>query len=507
MFSKVLIANRGEIAVRVIRACRELGIHSVAVYSDADARAPHVREADEAVHVGPSPSAESYLRGERLIEAAHRTGAEAIHPGYGFLSEREWFSRAVRDAGLVFVGPPPEAIAAMGSKTAARQLAIKAGVPVVPGTTEPLRDEAEAREIAHRFGYPVLLKAAAGGGGKGMRVVREASALGASLETARREAKAAFGDDAVYVEKYIVGPRHVEIQVLGDTHGTMLSLNERECSVQRRHQKMIEEAPSVAVTPELRRRMGETAVRAAKAAGYVNAGTCEFLLDRDGDFYFLEMNTRLQVEHPVTEFVTGIDLVQWQIRVAAGEALAFRQEDIVPRGWAIECRITSEDPANGFLPSTGTVSYLRVPSGPGVRWDGGIETGSEVGLHYDPMLAKLIVYAANRELAIDRMHRALLELTIDGIESSRDFHLRVMEDEEFRAGAIEIQWLERRLESLVGRKPPSETTRLAALVAALIADGDRHTPRLNNGASNGNEVSPTPTADAWTRVARLEALR
>jgi len=362
MFTKILVANRGEIALRVIRACREMGIASVAVYSDADTRAPHVREADEAVHIGPAPSSQSYLKGDVIIEAAKRTGAQAIHPGYGFLSEREWFAKAVRDAGLVFIGPPAEAIAAMGSKVAARQLAIAADVPVVPGTTEALRDAAEAVGIAERFGYPVLLKAAAGGGGKGMRIVREPAEMSDALDSARREAKNAFGDDAVYVEKYVVGPRHVEIQVLGDTHGNMVSLLERECSVQRRHQKMIEEAPSVAVTPELRRRMGETAVRAAKAAGYVNAGTCEFLLDRDGNFYFLEMNTRLQVEHPVTEFVTGIDLVQWQIRVAAGEPLPFRQDDIVPRGWAIECRITSEDPANGFLPSTGTVSYLRLPS-------------------------------------------------------------------------------------------------------------------------------------------------
>ncbi|HEX3866164.1 MAG TPA: biotin carboxylase N-terminal domain-containing protein, partial [Gemmatimonadaceae bacterium] len=308
MFKKILIANRGEIALRVVRACRELGVGSVAVYSDADARAPHVREADEAVHIGASPSSESYLKGERIINAARSVGAEAIHPGYGFLSEREWFARAVRDAGLAFIGPPAEAIAAMGSKTAARTLAIAANVPVVPGTTEALADAAEARAIADRFGYPVLLKAAAGGGGKGMRVVREAREMETSLDAARREAKNAFGDDAVYVEKYIVGPRHVEIQVLGDHHGTMLSLNERECSVQRRHQKMIEEAPSVAVSPELRRTMGLTAVRAAQAAGYTNAGTCEFLLDRDGAFYFLEMNTRLQVEHPVTEFVTGIDL-------------------------------------------------------------------------------------------------------------------------------------------------------------------------------------------------------
>ncbi|NUQ20417.1 MAG: acetyl-CoA carboxylase biotin carboxylase subunit, partial [Gemmatimonadaceae bacterium] len=421
MFSKVLVANRGEIALRVIRACRELGVRTVAVYSEADAGAPHVREADEAVLIGSPPSSESYLKGERIIEAAKRTGAEAIHPGYGFLSEREWFARAVRDAGLVFVGPPAEAIAATGSKTAARQLAIAANVPVVPGTTEALRDAAEAAEVANRYGYPVLLKAAAGGGGKGMRVVREERELSPSLDAARREAKSSFGDDAVYVEKYVEGPRHVEIQVLGDAHGKMLSLGERECSVQRRHQKMIEEAPSVAVSPALRREMGDAAVRFATAAGYVNAGTCEFLLDRDGKFYFLEMNTRVQVEHPVTELVTGIDIVQWQLRIASGEKLPFVQADIAPRGWAIECRITSEDPANGFLPSTGRISYLHVPGGPGVRWDGGIETGSEVGLFYDPMLAKLIVWAETREAAIARMHRALLELTIEGVDSSRDF--------------------------------------------------------------------------------------
>jgi acetyl-CoA carboxylase biotin carboxylase subunit len=505
MFSKVLIANRGEIALRIVRACHELGARAVAVYSDVDARAPHVREADEALAIGPAPSTESYLRGERIIDAALRSGAEAIHPGYGFLSEREWFARAVRDAGLEFIGPPAEAIAAMGSKTAARQLAIRTGVPVVPGTTEPLRDEAEGREVADRFGYPVLLKAAAGGGGKGMRVVREAGALGSSLETARREAKAAFGDDAVYVEKYIVGPRHVEIQVLGDTHGTMLSLNERECSVQRRHQKMIEEAPSVAVTPELRRRMGETAVRAASAAGYVNAGTCEFLLDADGNFYFLEMNTRLQVEHPVTELVTGIDIVQWQLRVAAGERLPFAQSEIVPRGWAMECRITSEDPANGFLPSTGRVRYLHLPAGPGVRWDGGIEIGSEITLHYDPMLAKLIVWAPTRELAIERMHRALSELVIDGVETSRDFHLRVMEDDDFQRGAIEIQWLERRLPSLLEVLPSDETRRIAAIAAALLVDRDRSVPRL---AESGSTVASTESPmQSWKRAGRLESQR
>jgi acetyl-CoA carboxylase biotin carboxylase subunit len=513
MFAKVLVANRGEIALRVIRACRELGVRSVAVYSDADARAPHVREADEAVPVGPAPSSESYLRGDRIVDAAKRVGADAIHPGYGFLSEREWFARLVRDSDLVFVGPPPEAIAAMGSKTAARQLAIAAGVPVVPGTTAALTDVAEAERIADEFGYPVLLKAAAGGGGKGMRVVREPRELGPSLEAARREAKNAFGDDAVYVEKYIVGPRHVEIQVLGDLHGTVLSLGERECSVQRRHQKMIEEAPSVAVSPALRREMGETAVRVARAAGYVNAGTCEFLLDQDGRFYFLEMNTRLQVEHPVTELVTGIDLVQWQLRVAAGERLPFSQEEITPRGWAIECRITSEDPDNGFLPSTGRIDHLRLPSGPGVRWDGGIEIGSEVGLHYDPMLAKLIVWAPDREQAVSRMHRALLELTVHGVETSRDFHLRVMEDDEFRRGAIEIQWLERRLPSLVRTIPPDDGVRAAAIAAALLAHADR-TGRLG-GAPNGRGIegngdastsSELDSTDGWKQAARREAI-
>ncbi|HEX6630654.1 MAG TPA: biotin carboxylase N-terminal domain-containing protein, partial [Gemmatimonadaceae bacterium] len=472
---------------------------------DADSRAPHVREADEAVNVGPAPSAESYLRGERLIEAALRTGAEAIHPGYGFLSERDSFARAVRDAGLVWIGPPAEAIAAMGSKTAARELAIRAGTPVVPGTTTALRDADEAAEVAERFGYPVLLKPAAGGGGKGMRVVHQRSELASALQAAQREAKNAFGDDAVYVEKYIVGPRHVEIQVLGDQHGTMLHLGERECSIQRRHQKMIEEAPSVAVTPELRARMGAAAVAAARAAGYTNAGTCEFLLDAKGEFYFLEMNTRIQVEHPVTELVTGIDLVQWQLRIASGEKLPFTQQEIAPKGWAIECRITSEDPANGFLPSTGKVRYLHLPSGPGVRWDGGIETGSEITLFYDPMLAKLIVHAPTREAAIARMHRALLELTVDGVDTSRDFHLRVMEHPEFRSGDISIQWLERNLAELTAPAPTPDGVRLAAIAAALFARADRARPA--SAAPTAGTDGDAGSGDGWRRLARLEALR
>ena len=506
MFTKVLVANRGEIALRVIRACRELGVRTVAVYSEADARAPHVREADEAVLLGPAPSSESYLKGDAIIAAALRTGAQAIHPGYGFLSEREWFACAVRDAGLVWIGPPAEAIAAMGSKTSARELAIKAGTPIVPGTTTALRDADEAAEVAGRFGYPVLLKAAAGGGGKGMRVVHGRDELATALASAQREAKNAFGDDAVYVEKYIVGPRHVEIQVLGDMHGTMLHLGERECSVQRRHQKMIEEAPSVAVTPELRARMGAAAVAAARAAGYVNAGTCEFLLDASGAFYFLEMNTRIQVEHPVTELVTGIDLVQWQLRIASGERLPFTQEEIVPRGWAIECRITSEDPSNSFLPSTGRVQYLHVPSGPGVRWDSGIEMGSEISLYYDPMLAKLIVWAPNRAEAVERMHRALLELTIEGVDTSRDFHLRVMEDADFRSGAIEIQWLERRLADLTSVQPPANGVVRAAIAAVLLAERERSAPRRTAQATTAS-TSALASGDNWLRTARREGLR
>jgi acetyl-CoA carboxylase biotin carboxylase subunit len=508
MFKKVLIANRGEIALRVIRACRELGVATVAVYSEADVIAPHVRESDEAVHIGAAPSTDSYLRGDRIIDAARRTGAEAIHPGYGFLAERESFARAVPDAGLVFIGPPAEAIAAMGNKTSARQLVSAAGVPIVPGTNEPLRDAADARKIAKKLGYPVLVKAAAGGGGRGMRVVAKEDDLSGALEAAQREARNAFGDDAVYLEKYVDRPRHVEIQVLADHHGNILSLGERECSIQRRHQKMLEEAPSVAVSPELRRRMGDTAVAAARAAGYVNAGTCEFLLDREGQFYFLEMNTRLQVEHPVTELVTGIDLVQWQLRIASKERLTLRQEDIVPRGWAIECRITSEDPANGFLPSTGRVAYLRVPAGPGVRWDGGIGVGSEIGLHYDPMLAKLIVWAPTRDAAIARMHRALRELTIDGVATSRDFHLRVMEDDEFRHGDIDIQWLERRLDSLTQMRPPLTEKTVAAVVAVLLAERDRGArgPAASpHEATSGDARSPHE--EAWLRAARRYALR
>ena len=503
----VLVANRGEIALRIVRACHEMGLRAVAVYSDADARAPHVRAADFAVRIGPPPSSQSYLAGDRIIQAALDTGACAIHPGYGFLAEREWFARAVRDAGLVWIGPPPEAIAAMGSKTAARQLAVAHGVPVVPGTTEPLADAAAAGELAAAFGYPVLLKAAAGGGGKGMRVVRGAAEMAGAFESASREAIGAFGDGSLYLEKFVEGPRHVEIQILADAHGNCVHLGERECSVQRRHQKMIEEAPSVAVSPALRAAMGETAVRVARAAGYVSAGTCEFLLDRDGSFYFLEMNTRLQVEHPVTELVTGIDLVQWQLRIASGEPLDFSQDDVAPRGWAIECRITSEDPSNDFLPSAGRVARLRLPAGPGIRWDGGIEEGGEVTLFYDPMLAKLIVHAPTRAAAIDRMRRALGELIVAGVETSRDFHVRVMEDAEFRRGDISIQWLERRLASLVAPARAPDSDSLAALAGALLAHEQRGQRAAPAGAAAARGAPVANGSDTWRTTALREGLR
>lgn len=442
MFTKILVANRGEIALRVIRACQELGVKTVAVYSEADAAAPHVREADEAVLVGPAPSSQSYLVGERLIEVAKRVGAEAVHPGYGFLSERAWFARAVREASLVFIGPPAEAIEAMGSKTAARQLAIAAGVPVVPGNTEGVKDATEALAVAETYGFPVLLKAAAGGGGKGMRIVRTPDELAAALDSARREARNAFGDDAVYLEKYIEGPRHVEIQVLADTHGNVVHLGERECSVQRRHQKMIEEAPSVAVTPELRARMGATAVAAARAAGYVNAGTCEFLLDRDGQFYFLEMNTRIQVEHPVTEEVTGIDLIKQQICVANGEKLGFDQGDIKFEKHAIECRINAEDPARNFAPSPGTIGLYYAPGGLGVRVDSHAYSGYTIPPYYDSMIGKLICFGPTRKVALERAYRALSEYLIRGIKTTIPLHRAIMADPVFIEGKATTAYME-----------------------------------------------------------------
>ena len=495
MLKKVLVANRGEIALRVIRACRELGIETVAVCSEADRRAAHVLAADEFAVLGPAPAAESYLRVDRLLEAARDRGCDAVHPGYGFLAERAAFAAAVEEAGLTFVGPTSSAIAAMGDKTRARQAMMAAGVPVVPGTAEALADAADAERTAAEIGYPVMLKAAAGGGGKGMRVVREPSELAASFASASREATAAFGDGSVYVERFLDGPRHIEIQVLADGHGHTIHLGERECSIQRRHQKMIEEAPSPAITPEIREAMGAAAVAAAEAVGYRNAGTVEFLF-QDGEFFFLEMNTRIQVEHPVTELVTGVDLVQWQLRVAAGERLTLRQEDVRWTGHALECRITSEDPGNGFLPSTGRIELLHVPAGPGVRWDGGVQVGDVVSLHYDPMLAKLVVHAPTRDLAIARMARALAELRVVGVETSAPFHRRVLAEDDFRAGRLDIRYLERHPE-LAGGTRTEATIRAIAVAAALLAEEDRG--RRTVGRVDGGGSMPSRWRDMGWR--------
>ena len=486
MFSKLLIANRGEIALRIIRAARELGISTVAVYSEADRLAPHVLAADEAYLIGPAPSGESYLRIDKLIEVARASGAEAVHPGYGFLAERAAFIRAVDEEGLAFVGPTADAVDEMGDKTAARRRVTAAGVPVVPGTREPLTDAAEARRVAGEIGYPVLLKASAGGGGKGMRIVRAEDEIESAFVSAGNEARTAFGDDAVYVEKYLEGPRHIEIQVLADAHGNTIHLGERECSIQRRHQKMIEEAPSPVITPEVRQAMGERAVAAAQAVGYVGACTVEFLY-QDGEFFFLEMNTRIQVEHPVTEMITGIDLVQWQLRIAAGERLPMRQEDVRFSGHSIECRITAEDPTNSFLPSTGRIGMLEVPAGPGVRWDSGIAVGSEIGLHYDPMLAKLIVHAPTRAEAIERLRRALSEMRVVGVETSVPFHLRVMDEPHFREGDLDILYLDRYGDELTTPDFSDAEIRVAALAAALLEQEHRQrkaAPRVGTAAGS-----------------------
>ena len=493
MFKKILIANRGEIACRVIRACREMRIAAVAVYSDADADALHVRMADEAYNIGPAPSSESYLRSAKIIEVALSAGAQAIHPGYGFLSENSEFVRQVAKAGLVFVGPPPEAMEAMGGKISARKIAISAGVPVVPGTTEPLSSFEDAAETAASFGYPVMLKASAGGGGKGMRLVATESEMRSALERAQSEARASFGDDAVYIEKAIVRPRHIEIQVFSDTHGSHVYLGERECSIQRRHQKVIEEAPSPIDSPELRHEMGECAVMVAKAVDYVGAGTVEFLVsDVDRSFYFLEMNTRLQVEHPVTELVTGIDLVREQIRVAAGERLSFKQEDVTLTGHAIECRIYAEDPENDFLPSPGKITRLRIPQGPGVRDDSGVYEGSEVSIYYDPMISKFAVHGRDRSEAIDRMRRALFEYEVGGIKTTLPFFREVMEDPEFVSGKLDTGFISR----LNERRPaPAEnrTARDLAIVAAAVASASK--------AANGT-ASVAAEPSRWVMAGR-----
>jgi len=500
---RVLVANRGEIALRIIRACHEEGLEAVAVYSEADRLSPHVRAADLAVPLGPPAAAESYLNIGKLIAAAQDTACQAVHPGYGFLSERAPFAEAVAAASLEFVGPTAAAIRAMGDKTEARRRMQQAGVPIVPGTTRPMGDHVQARPEAARLGYPVLLKAAAGGGGKGMRLIREEAELESGFEAAASEALKAFGAGEVYLEKYLERPRHIEIQILADSFGRVVALGERECSIQRRHQKLIEEAPSVAVTPALRRRMSDAATAAAGAVGYLGAGTIEFLLAASGEFYFLEMNTRLQVEHPVTELVYGVDIVREQLRVAMGQPLRVHAGTLQPRGHAIECRITAEDPFNDFLPATGIVRYLRVPGGPGVRWDGGIEAGNEVTLYYDPLIAKLIVWGETRGVALERMRRALRELAIVGIPSSQAFHLRVMDDPEFQRGDIDITYLERAGGRLLVGELPAQLTRPLAIVAALLAENGRAAAPPPSATA---PVRPPDRPSAWVLAARREAL-
>lgn len=462
------------------------------MYSEADRLAAHVLEADEAYCIGPAPSAESYLRGDAIIELALAKGVEAIHPGYGFLAERADFAATVEAAGLIFIGPLSETIAAMGDKTEARRRMAAAGVPIVPGLTDAVASPDEAAEAADTIGYPVLLKALAGGGGKGMRVVEAPDDLKRAFEAASREALAAFGDGSVYLERYLARPRHIEIQVLGDAHGNVVHLAERECSIQRRHQKLIEEAPSPVLSEEDRARMGETAVRAAQAVDYRGAGTIEFLYE-NGEFFFLEMNTRLQVEHTVTELVTGLDLVEWQFRVASGEKLTFAQEDVRLSGHAIECRITSEDHIGGFLPSTGTVTHLEVPTGPGVRWDGSVLEGGEVSLHYDPLLAKLIVSAPTRIGAIDRMARALDELVIAGVETCAPFHRRVMDEADFRSGDFTIRYLEEHPDLLEPDYPEDQLVP-AAIAAAMLEDEHRRRRAPRMRMNSGSPMS------AWRRT-------
>jgi acetyl-CoA carboxylase biotin carboxylase subunit len=483
MFRKVLIANRGEIAVRVIRTLREMGIGTVAVYSDADRTSLHVRMADEAEHIGPAPSSESYLRIDRILDAARKHRADAIHPGYGFLSENAEFAAACADAGVTFIGPSAESIRRMGSKTAARQAAAAVGVPILPGSGRGVTLE-EARQFGARNGYPILLKAVAGGGGKGMRRVDAESELESALRNASSEAERAFRDPDIYIEKLVQRPRHIEIQVLGDMHGNLVHLGERECSIQRRHQKVIEECPSplVAAHPEMRRAMGEAAICAARAAGYYNAGTVEFLVDEDRRFYFLEMNTRLQVEHPVTELVTGLDLVRLQVEIAAGGSLPFTQQDIEWRGSAIECRVYAEDPYNNFLPYPGKLTRLSRPLGPGIRLDGCVYAGWTVPMEYDPLLAKLAVYASTRDETIARMLRALSEYDVGGIRTNIGFFRQILEDPQFREARLHTGFIEDFFRRAASDPPEPDLQTVAALAATLDNIAERPLPEAARSA-------------------------
>jgi len=507
MFNKILIANRGEIAVRVLGACHEMGIAAVAVYSDVDRASLHVRKADEAYPIGAAAAAESYLNIEKILDVAARSGADAIHPGYGFLSENAKFAQACADAGVKFIGPSAAAMDAMGSKTRARQAMERAGVPFVPGTSRGLESFEQAEQVAARIGYPVMLKAAAGGGGKGMRLVHAPAALKSALEGARSEAERSFGDGEVYIEKAMVNPRHIEMQVLADEHGNIVYLGERECSLQRRHQKVVEESPSPIVDADMRSRMGEVAVRVARAAGYTNAGTVEFLVDQQKNFYFLEMNTRLQVEHPVTELVTGLDLVQLQIRIAAGERLAFAQDEVQIRGHAIECRIYAEDPDNDYFPSPGKITLLLEPSGPGVRRDSGMYEGWTVPMDYDPLLAKLIGYGADRNQAIGRLMRALNEYFVGGIKTNISLFLRILSDPDFRAAKLDTGFLDRLLEKKRAEPPTdSKATEVAAIAAGLFAA--LGAPAAAAGERSPDSGASQPSAASnWKIAAHKEAMR
>ncbi len=501
--NKILIANRGEIALRVIRSCKELGKQTVAVYSEPDAEAPHVLQADESVFIGPAASSESYLVFDKIIDAVRQTGADAIHPGYGFLSENPAFAERCRDEGITFIGPEAKSMKLMGDKTSARELMSKAGVPFPPGTTNELKDVAEAEKIASDIGFPVLIKAAAGGGGKGMRIVHEPEEFQSSIKAAKSEARNSFGDDRVYIEKYLVEPRHVEFQIMADTHGKTLHLFDRECSVQRRHQKVIEEAPCPILTEELRADMAEAAISAAEACDYVGAGTIEFLVDRDRNFYFLEMNTRLQVEHPVTELITGLDLVALQILVAEGKPLPFDQEDITMKGHAIECRIYAEDPRDNFLPSTGLLSKHRIPSGNGIRVDAGVEEGQEVTINYDPMISKLCAYGKDRDIAIARMLRALDEYEIAGCRTTIPFCSYVLKHEAFREAKYDTHFVQdhfdtERLDQM--RQDQAEAELIASVLLKNVQDSGGMEAAGSSGKngsahSKNGELAPS---EWWT---------
>jgi acetyl-CoA carboxylase, biotin carboxylase subunit len=502
MFKKILIANRGEIAVRVLRACHEMGIAAVVVYSEVDRAALHVRKADEAYPIGAATASESYLNMGKILDVARRCGADAIHPGYGFLSENAKFAQACADAGVKFIGPTAAAMSAMGSKTRARQAMEKAGVPLVPGTSRGVESADQAEQVASKIGYPVMLKAAAGGGGKGMRLVHAPNQLKSALEAARSEAERSFGDGEVYIEKAIVNPRHIEMQVLADEHGAAVYLGERECSLQRRHQKVLEEAPSPIVDGEMRRKMGEVAVRVARAADYTNAGTVEFLVDPEKNFYFLEMNTRLQVEHPVTELIAGLDLVHLQIRIAAGEKLPFRQEDVRLRGHAIECRIYAEDPDNNYFPSPGRISLLLEPSGPGIRIDSGMYEGWTVPIDYDPLLAKLIGYGTDRDQAIARLTRALDECFVGGIKTNISLFRRILRDADFRAAKVDTGFLDRLLKRTDGAPVEPQAAEVAAIAAGVFAA----LGLASEGAASGGSLAGEKADSPWKNAGRREAL-